>query len=459
MARKLVFLLAMWLLICLSSSQTLAQDPPRGIHLTWARNDTAHTIVVSWKTSSAEAGDVVLYDTVSRGGNPDLYRFRAEGRHETYAGANGYFHHVELTGLEPDTRYYFICGGEQGGWSVERSFRTAPVKRKSFRFVVGGDCRRAGDYDYGSAIDIPPFPEIRNRISKLMASFNPSFVIFVGDFVRDGFSQEQWDNWFEMVEWYWVDSEGVSIPIVPVIGNHEIGVWPQVQRTKDDARNYYGQFCLPEPESWYSLDWGPDLHITVLNCQETFEVLKGEEKEWLWKDLKANADKLWKVVAYHYPSFTEKSSAAAFPSEAWVKDGVFDIFHVDLVFNGHSHNYDRSEPINWLNPENERITSPDKGTIYIVTGGWGAPLTGGSAYWYMAHGPEFRYHFVVVDVYENGTLRVRAVDVDGNVFDEFSLHKQVKTPPAPREVPTLAIVGTAGAAVGIGAIAYALRRR
>ena len=112
-----------------------AADPPKHIHLTWQRDDTAHTIVVTWKTATAEAGDKVLYDTQSRGGDPTLYRYSATGDHHTYEGANGYIHDVELFNLKPDTVYYFVCGGETGGWSAERRFRTAPDRGANLSLI------------------------------------------------------------------------------------------------------------------------------------------------------------------------------------------------------------------------------------------------------------------------------------------------------------------------------------
>ena len=98
------------------------------------------------------------------------------GANHTYSGAGGYVHDVELTGLSPNTIYYFICGGENGGWSDERSFRTAPDNALAFSFVAGGDSR-SGSGDW---------PISRDAVSRAMAKFNPSFVLYVGDFVMQG---------------------------------------------------------------------------------------------------------------------------------------------------------------------------------------------------------------------------------------------------------------------------------
>jgi hypothetical protein len=111
--------------------------------------DTAYTINASWRTDENYAGEV-RYDLISRGGDPGAYSYSAVGTGGvTTPELKGYIHHVGLTGLEPDTTYYFICGSPDHGWSDEHSFRTAPDQRTSFRFAMGGDSRDDVRYIYG----------------------------------------------------------------------------------------------------------------------------------------------------------------------------------------------------------------------------------------------------------------------------------------------------------------------
>jgi len=60
----------------------------------------------------------------------------------------------------------------------------------------------------------------------------------------------------------------------------------------------------------------------------------------------------------------------------------------------------------------------------------------GEPKWFTAFGPEARYHFVLIDMFENGMLNLKAIDVDGNVFDEYVLQKEVSKA---SEVPIVAI--------------------
>jgi len=404
-----------------------ASDPPIHIHLTWSLNDTAYTITVTWKTTTENAGDTVRYGVKSGEYGPPV-----TGGHHTYLGAGGYIHDVELTELSPDTTYSFICGGENGGWSEERSFRTAPDRRTSFRFVAGGDSRSGGDW-----------PRWRDNISRTMAEFNPSFVLFTGDFVMSGGDQGEWDNWFAAAQEYWVDNDGLTIPIIPAIGNHE-GM----------ATNYFEQFSLPGNEQWFSIDWGPDLHIIALNS----EVSKaGEQLDWLKSDLAEHENYLWKVAIFHSPAFSGGRHGSNWEIQKyWVP--LFDNYHVDLVFTGHDHIYERTHPVNYTISENTPMPSPENGTIYIVSGGWGAPLYSGTPGWWTAYGPEGKYNFVVLDIFDNGTLHLQAIGTDGKTFDEYYIHKEVPVPEEGLSIVTIVIVSIVVIACA-GVAFYLLRMR
>jgi hypothetical protein len=405
-----IFLVAFFISTCFNTTPASAQaaDPPEGIHLTWRSNDTAHTITITWKTVMENAGDVVRYGT-----EPGGYVSTVVGSRHTYSGAGGYIHDVELTGLSPDTTYYFVCGGENGGWSDERSFRTAPDQRTSFRFVAGGDSR-PGASDY---------PSGRDSISRTMAQFNPSFVLFTGDFAYSWNDQAGWDNWFAAVQEYWVDNDGLTIPIIPCIGNHEV-YYPQPSDydPETQATNYYGQFSLPSNERWYSLDWGPDLHIIVLDSEiRSVSDAFNEQLSWLENDLAAHASCLWKIAIFHRPAFT----AGHYESDSLVQGyfvPLFDEYHVDLAFSAHDHGYQRTYPINYNVSKNTPMSSPKDGTVYIVSAGWGAPLYPKENRWWSAYF-QSTYNFCVLDILENGTLRLQAVGTDGETFDEYYIYK------------------------------------
>ena len=82
------------------------------------------TMVVGWLTSNMSAGSVVRY-----GLSPGQYTGTASGRgiFYTYSAkyTSGLIHHVNVTGLLANTKYYYSCGSDSA-WSAEYSFTSNP---------------------------------------------------------------------------------------------------------------------------------------------------------------------------------------------------------------------------------------------------------------------------------------------------------------------------------------------
>jgi hypothetical protein len=385
-------------------------DLPRGLHLNWNSDEVSTTMVVTWKTTTSEAGNTVLYDTESKGGNPALYTHSAEGVAHTIEELEGYIHDVKLQGLSPGTTYYFICGGETGGYSDERKFRTVPENPEHIRFVVGGDWRKG-------SID---FPWGRNEISRLMVTHDPYFVINIGDFVEKAFSVSEWDDCCDHIQEAWIDTQGYTIPIIPIIGNHEVGTENEFEETKEDARFYYEYFNLPGIESWYSLSITPYLHLVALDS-ETYTGKNSEQ--YIWADIALNMaeDITWKMVGFHRPAYDPRGKGN---SEYFLP--LFDKYHVDIVVNGDVHLYERLQPMN-PSVSKGRYFPFEEGTVHVVTGGWGAPLSTHYPLWWNACGPISTYNFTVFDVYPD-VLYMKAIDVNGNVIDELAIRKELAVP-------------------------------
>ncbi len=369
-------------------------DEPTHIHLTWLTNDTAHTMTITWQSSMNDSGDAILYDITQRSGNPQLYSFSAHGVNHTYPGSSGYIHDVELQGLIPNTTYFFICGGEKGGWSSERSFKTSPLIPSATRFIAGGDSRT----------DVVA----RDKVSQAMSDYDPDFVLFNGDMIADGNSQNQWDDFLNHMDTYWVGNNGLTIPIIPALGNHE-----------ENSTNYYEQFALIANERWYSIDWGAEIHIVVLDSEANLDDIIAQAN-WLEEDLEEHESSLWKFVTFHRNVFRSNHESWTLAFDYWVP--LFDKYHVDAVFNGHSHNYMRTKPINWTESNTTPQSSYLNGTMYVVTGGWGAPLYDVTSGWWVAYNMKI-HHFTMVDVFDNATLHLQAKDDSGITFDEVWIDK------------------------------------
>src|SRR5215469_4049269 len=141
----------------------------------------------------------------------------------------------------------------------------------------------------------------------------------------------------------------------------------------------------------FSFDYG-NSHWTVLDANTYMDWNSPALREWLTKDLAAAQSATWRFVGFHQPGFN--SSHEHFPEQHMRPlSPIFEAGHVDIVFSGHVHNYQRSFPLTFtpdgspVGPKGEvagqwRLDksfsdgagAKPRGVIYIVSGGGGASL-------------------------------------------------------------------------------------
>ena len=99
------------------------KQPPEQIHLALAGNKDGISdgMAVSWSTPNATKTSIVKYGTKS-----GHYDHEASGSQTTYNKDWYYHHHAVMADLEPNTKYYYIVGDEDAGFSKEFNFVTAP---------------------------------------------------------------------------------------------------------------------------------------------------------------------------------------------------------------------------------------------------------------------------------------------------------------------------------------------
>ncbi len=85
---------------------------------------------------------------------------------------------------------------------------------------------------------------------------------------------------------------------------------------------------------------------------------------------------------------------------------LFEEHNVDLVLNGHEHSYERTKEIN--------------GVTYIVTGGGGNSMRAQANDTTNTAAFETVHHFVGIVIRKN-SMKIKAIDQNGFVFDEIML--------------------------------------
>ena len=336
-------------------------DVPRNVRLGYSSPDTAQTVTISWNTDSPNEPSLVQF------GKGLTYSVEVEGEAEQLPGDLGYLHEAELVDLDPGTEYHFQVGGP-GKWSMDYGFKTqtddpcAPV-----RLIFMGDGR--SDDSSGSS---PRWPAI---IDEAM-SMAPDLILNTGDIVKEGKEANQWRHYLDHT-----DPHHAHVPMLYTIGNHDD------DSTEGDGALYNRIFAHPrnsvtQTEDYYYVTLGD---VIVVSLSTT--TFKGgdyafqQQADWLDQVL-TDHPRTWKFVFFHHPIFTASldlgfADVGHPPNEAGQNPAlipVFEAHHVDFVFYGHNHFYQRFSPMIGGDDleRGQPVDSPEEGTQYVVSGGAGA---------------------------------------------------------------------------------------
>jgi acid phosphatase type 7 len=346
---------------------------------------TRDSITIMWETPTPSIG-VIEYGT-----SLPLKEKVADDKTVT-------IHEVTLRDLKPNTKYlYRVTTSDSDGKSVTSEllqFMTAVDEDSAFSFAVIGDTQKN--------------PTMTGQIAKLIWDRHPNFVIHVGDVVDNGPDKKEWVH-----ELFGPCRELFArVPVFPTIGNHE----------KNHA-HYYAYFSLPAPEYYYRYHYG-NADFFVVDSNKS---LKPESEQFKWLDAelgKSSAN--WKFVYHHHPAWSSDEDDYGDTRKNVYRLGdlnvrnlvaLYEKHHVDIVFNGHIHAYERTWPL-----RNGKVNTKD-GVIFITSGGGGGKLEGFSPLptWFKAQ-LRVDFHFCYVNIHE-GHLEFKAFDQKGNLFDFLDLRK------------------------------------
>lgn len=361
------------------------------------RSDPSTTMVVGWDQVSGNS-PVLYYDEIDWGNDISAYAYsRRADRTISAKKMNNHF--VRLSGLRPNTVYYFLIVDSEG-YSKRYSFKTVsndPNERLSI--VAGGDSRN--------------YREARRNANKLVGKLMPDCVMFGGD-MTGGDTGKEWIDWFN--DWQHTIRNGRIIPVIAARGNHEYS-----------NETIYNLFDTPSEKNYYGLTLGGDLlRIYTLN---SMIASGGDQKAWLRNDLESNQHLKWRFAQYHFAirPHTKRKSERNNQLNNWAK--LFYSHKVKLVMESDAHVVKVTYPIR---PSRESgsdegfIRDDVNGTIYIGEGCWGAPLrrNNDDKSWTKSSGSFNQFKWIFVDQYQIDirTVRTDNADLVGEVqeYDRFS---------------------------------------
>lgn len=360
-------------------------------------------------------------------------------------------HEVVVTGLEPDTRYYYAVGNDLAilaGRDADHTFVTAPADGtpKPTRIWVLGD----------SGLGNSAARAVRDAyLARTDAEQKETDLwLMLGDNAYpDGTDADHQRGVFEV----YAQTLRTSV-LWPTLGNHDAVSADSVTGTGP----YYDIFTMPAAgeagglpsgtEAYYSFDYA-NIHFVVLDSQEMSRLPNAPMLTWLAQDLAATQQD-WIVAYWHHPPYSRGShdSDLELP-QIQMRENALPILEdhgVDLVLTGHSHSYERSFLIDgyygssadwsesWKRDPGDgggdaayRKSAlggvPHEGTVYAVAGS-SSQISGGP----LDH-PAMVYSFnilgsLILDV-EFHRLRARFLGSGGNVLDDFTIIKGDETLP------------------------------
>jgi acid phosphatase type 7 len=380
---------------------------------------------------------------------------------------------VALKDLKPGVEFFYrLRKSEQ--IVFESSGRARRGSGQPHRFVAFGDCA-ANTFD-------------QRAIAYQTSEANPDFVMITGDIVYSRGRIAEYRDRFWPVYNADVPLPSTGAPLlrsrlfVAAVGNHDTGkhdlttfadslayflYWDQPLNgplareggplapnlggddlTKTAFRKSAGN-AYPRMSN-FSFDYG-DVHWTVLDSNYYADWTDPEARAWLEQDLAAAASASWRFVAFHHPGFN--SSKAHYGDQRMrLIAPMLEAGHVDVVFNGHVHNYQRTYPLRFrpaprpnAGPARQDVPIPGEwtldtqydgqsrarpdGIIYLVTGGGGAALYNPeqdddqSSWQPFTKKLVSRVHSLTIVDVDARTLLVRQVAVNGDELDRFSVTK------------------------------------
>ena len=285
--------------------------------------------------------------------------------------------------------------------------------------------RNLTDFNFSVAGDFGCGPKANQTVSN-MAAKKPELVIALGDLSY----QKDASCWFNTVAP--LDSKGI---LKIAIGEHD------VDENLTKYKNYLQHFNLTNP--YYSFDYQNVHFLAMATAKNSVVPYNSTSKqfEFVKDDLTAahkNKNINW-IIVYTFRPFY--SSNTTHPGLDKLQDIYHPLFHengVDIVLQGHNHNYQRTYPLAYneskaytpiITDKHTRDYSSDpKGQIFMTVGTGGEDL-----YNFTSQAPYvitqfLRHGFLNVDVTQNGQNLTATFyeNREGKDKDHFSFIKRPK---------------------------------
>ncbi|URN92993.1 MAG: metallophosphoesterase family protein [Candidatus Pristimantibacillus lignocellulolyticus] len=311
-----------------------------------------------------------------------------------------YRYSVKLDSLEEDKSYTYRVGGADKKLRSDNAvFNIYHADQEQFSFIHVTDSQGETENDFkiwGQTLDkaIKTLPEAQ-------------FIVHSGDLTEDPNVEQQW-KWF-----FQFSKSMMGLPFMPTTGNHE--------QLNEEPTSYHSHFTLPLngadkliAETSYYFEYSNLLYISM-NTEADID----EQTSWLEQVLEEHPQK-WIVVSMHRGVYGGSRFKEA---DDWVK--LFDKYGVELVLQGHNHEYSRSFPL--IDGEAVEGQSDDitEGTVYVTMNASGTKFNEKKKdkKYQAVHFQNDLQMFGTVSV-SSTELIYNAYDINGDLLDTFTIKQK-----------------------------------
>lgn len=402
---------------------------------------TPTSIVVRWRTNTPTSSRVA-------------YGLSPQNLTENATVASPTTEHVvTLSGLIPDTTYYYAVGTTDSLLAGDAShfFVTSPSAGvdRPVRIWVLGD---SGTADFNAR-------RVRDNYYNFTGSRHTDLWLMLGDNAYERGTDAEYqaavfDLFPEMLR---------KSVLWPTFGNHD----NHSASSTTQSGPYYDVFSLPTAgeaggvpsgtEAYYSFDYA-NIHFVVLDTSEMLRLNPDPMLAWLGSDLAAT-DQHWRIAFFHHAPYSKgghDSDVDGLMKRA--RERILPILEahgVDLVLAGHSHVYERSYLLNGHYGLSTTLTSAmildsgngqhtgagpyqkalgaNQGSVYAVVGCSGRLHTGPLNHPAIVSSA-ITHCSAVLDI-ERDEINFTLLNYRGERQDHFTLNK-LAPQPMPTETPT-----------------------
>ncbi len=251
---------------------------------------------------------------------------------------------------------------------------TPPPKEQSLRFLAIGDFGTGWPQQY----------DVADRMCRLRRRRPFKLVVTTGDNIYDyGHPDRFGPAFFQPYDCLF----DAGVRFRSTLGNHDIGTDNGRPELQEPAFGFKGR------------------NYVVRRNGVRFVMVDSNDLRWDWlrRALIAEQGDRWTVVVFHHPVF----SSGEHGSTPGFRPGLPRMFRrrgVDLVLNGHDHNYEATREL--------------RGIRYVVTGGGGASIRACGPLIAQSQTCVARYHFLEVTAGPDEIV-VRAIPPNGGAFHTF----------------------------------------